>query len=68
MDVMNSFLADSEPGIESELINLDNVPFIKLRELDGTALRHSLGHVVERTTRMRVRYRSNAGGNGERLD
>lgn len=67
---MNSFLTDTEPDIESELIDLDEVPFTRLRELDSAALRRSLGHVVERTATIRVRYRSGqgGGGGGERID
>jgi hypothetical protein len=63
---MNSFL--TEPGIESELIDLDDVPFRRLRELEGTALRRSLGHVLERTASVRVRYRSGGTATGERID
>ena len=63
---MNSFLA--EPGIESELIDLDDVPLSRLRELEGADLRRSLGHVLERTTSLRVRYRSGTGNTGERID
>jgi hypothetical protein len=67
IDVMNSFL-DTEPGIQSELIDLDNVSFTTLRELDNAALRRSLGHVAERTTALRVPYRSTNAGGGERID
>ena len=65
---MNSFSADIEPGIESELMDLDNVPFSTLRELDSDALRHSLRQVVERTRQVRARYRSSGTGSGERID
>ena len=65
---MNSFSADIEPGIESELIDLDGVPFTALRDLDSEPLRRSLGHVVERTRRVRALYRSQGQANGERID
>lgn len=65
---MNYFSTRTEPDIESELIDLDGVSFTRLRELDSEALRHSLQHVVERTRRVRARYRSGAGGTGERID
>jgi hypothetical protein len=66
---MNSFSAGSiEPSIESELIDLDAVPFAALRDMDGAELRHSVNHVVERTTRVRARYRSTSPSGGERID
>lgn len=68
MRSMNSFSASIERGIESELIDLDSVPFTTLRELDGDALRHSLAHVVERTRHVRARYRSGSTSGGERID
>jgi hypothetical protein len=61
---MNSFSAD----IESELIDLDAVPFTKLRELDSEPLRRSLVQVVERTRCVNARYRSQDDGSGERID
>jgi hypothetical protein len=66
---MNS--TGAEPGIESELIDLDGVPFTKLRELTGEALNRSMSGVLERTQRVRARYRSGqggGGGGGERVD
>jgi hypothetical protein len=65
---MNSFSADIEPGFESELIDLADVPFTALRELDSEPLRRSLGHVVERTRQVRAAYRSGGTGAGERID
>ncbi|MBN6041078.1 hypothetical protein JYK18_39890 [Amycolatopsis sp. 195334CR] len=65
---MSSFSTGTEPDIESALIDLDAVPFTALRELDEDALHHSVQHVVDRTTRLRARYRSGAGGSGERID
>lgn len=63
---MNS--SDVEPGIESQLIDLEAVPFTKLRERDDEVLRQSLLHVVERTSRVHARYRSSNAGGGERID
>ncbi|RSN42932.1 hypothetical protein DMC64_25945 [Amycolatopsis sp. WAC 04197] len=65
---MSSFSADTEPDIESALMDLDAVSFTALRELDGEAFRQSAHHVVERTTLLRARYRSNGAGQGERID
>lgn len=63
---MNSFF--TEPGVESELIDLDDVSFSRLRELEGAALRRSLAHVLERTASVRVRYSSQNASTGERID
>ncbi|GAA1966601.1 hypothetical protein [Amycolatopsis minnesotensis] len=68
IDTVNSFSASTEPGIESELIDLDAVPFTALRDLDSEAVRHSAHHVVERTRHVRARYRSAQSGGGERID
>ncbi|MFJ8915256.1 hypothetical protein [Amycolatopsis sp. NPDC102389] len=66
---MSSFSADTEPDIESALLDLDAVSFTALRELDSEAFRHSARRVVERTTLVRARYRSgNNTGGGERID
>ncbi|EME53019.1 hypothetical protein [Amycolatopsis decaplanina] len=66
---MSSFSASTEPDIESALIDLDAVSLTALRELDSEAFRHSAHHVVERTTLVRARYRSdNNSGGGERID
>jgi hypothetical protein len=65
---MNSFSADTDPGIESELIDLAGVPFTALRDLDSEPLRRSLGHVVERTRGVRATYRSSNSQGGERID
>lgn len=65
---MNSFSASFEPPIESELVDLDAVPFTALRELDSATLRHSANHVLERTRHVRARYRSSNAGGGERID
>jgi hypothetical protein len=63
---MNS--SSTEPPIESELLDLDAIPFTKLRDLEGDELRRSTRHVVERTSLVRARYRSTESGAGERID
>lgn len=63
---MNS--SGTGPAIESELIDLDGVPFTKLRELGDEPLRRSLHGVVERTRHLRAAYRSSGASGGERVD
>ena len=63
---MNS--SGTGPGIESELIDLDGVPFTKLRELGDEPLRRSMHRVVERTRHLRATYRSGTSNAGERVD
>jgi hypothetical protein len=63
---MNS--SGTEPGIESDLIDLDAIPFTKLREHDNDDLRRSLRHVVERANQVRARYKTSNAGGGERID
>ncbi len=46
---MNSFSADLETGVESELIDLGAVSLTVLRELDDTVLRQALRHVMQQT-------------------
>jgi hypothetical protein len=65
---MNSLSASFEPPIESELIDLDAVPFAALRDMDSDHLRRSVNHVVERTRHVRARYRSGNATGGERID
>lgn len=66
VDIMNS--ANTEPGIESELIELDGVPFTRLRQVAGELLRRSMIGVVAQTEQVQVRYRSSNEGGGERVD
>jgi hypothetical protein len=63
---MNS--TGTEPGIESELIDLDGVPFTQLGELDCEVLGLAVDRVVERTRHLRARYRSSSNAGGERVD
>lgn len=61
--------ADTDPGIESELIDLSTISLDRLRVLDSTALQHAVHRVVERTGRLRgVRRSDNEGSQGERVD
>ncbi|MFD4675682.1 hypothetical protein ACFWNN_38550 [Lentzea sp. NPDC058450] len=57
-----------EPDLESALIDLEGIPFTRLRDLDGEALRHSLRHVVERAGLVSAGYRSAEASGGERID
>lgn len=58
----------TEPGVESDLLDLERVPFTKLRELDGETLRSALRHVVERAHLVQAPYRSSTASGGERID
>ena len=51
---MDTFPRDAEPGVESQLVDLSEVPLAVLRELDGAAMRRSLVHVLEQTRYTRV--------------
>ncbi|WP_394621417.1 hypothetical protein JNUCC0626_20650 [Lentzea sp. JNUCC 0626] len=57
-----------EPDLESALIDLEGVPFTKLRHLNSEALRRSLTHVVERASLVSAGYRSSDESGGERID
>jgi hypothetical protein len=63
---MNS--ADTNPGIESELIDLSAIPFDRLRDLDNTALHQAVHHTLTRTTHLRGGRRSEGASDGERID
>jgi hypothetical protein len=58
----------TEPGVVSDLLDLEAVPFTTMRDLDGESLRASLRHVVERTSHVHARYASSNAGAGERID
>lgn len=58
----------TEPGVESSLLDVERVPFTKLRELDDETLRNALDHVVERARLVRAPYRSSNASGGERID
>lgn len=63
---MNS--TDAEPGIESELIDLDGIPFSRLRDSGNELLYRSMRQVVERTAHVRALYPSSNATGGERID
>jgi hypothetical protein len=63
---MNS--ADTDPSIESDLIDLSTVPFARLRRHDDKVLRHAMRGVLERTSHLRIIRRSGQQGEGERID
>jgi FXSXX-COOH protein len=58
--IMDSFSADVESGVESELIDLGAVSLTVLRELDDTVLRQALRHVMQQTAHPQV-----TTGNGD---
>jgi hypothetical protein len=58
----------TEPGVVSDLLDLEAIPFTTLRDLEGEPLRTSMGHVVDRTSRVHARYPTNGQGAGERID
>ena len=47
---MDAFSADTESGVESELIDLGAVSMMVLRELDDKVVRQALRHVMQQTT------------------
>ncbi len=58
----------TEPGVVSDLLDLEAIPFTTLRDLEGEPLRTSMDHVVERASRVHARYPSGTNGGGERVD
>jgi FXSXX-COOH protein len=62
---MDSFSADMESGVESELIDLGAVSMTALRELDDRVFRQALRHVMQQTEHPRV---SSGAGSAERVD
>ena len=60
--------ADTDPGIESELLDLSAVSLDRLRVLNSSVLLHAMSHVLERTGRLRGGRRSTTGAQGERVD
>jgi hypothetical protein len=58
----------TEPGVVSDLLDLEAVPFATLRDLGSEPLRTSMRRVVDRTSRVHARYPSNVSGAGERID
>ena len=62
---MDSFSADMESDIESELIDLGAVSMTVLRELDDMVFRQALRDVMKQTSHPRV---TAGGGDRERID
>lgn len=59
---------DTDPGIQSELIDLSTVSFDRLRGLNSSVLHQAMGHVLERTSRLRGKRCTDHDGAGERID
>ena len=64
---MDSFSAERELGVESELIDLGTISMTALRELDDTAFRKALRHVTRQTAHPREASTGNSEG-AERVD
>ncbi|MGH3899077.1 MAG: hypothetical protein ACRDTA_12690 [Pseudonocardiaceae bacterium] len=64
--------ADTEPDIESELIDLGAISMTALRQVDDTAFRRALRHVMEQAAHPHVTVGGGSGGGGsgegERVD
>jgi hypothetical protein len=58
----------TEPGVVSDLVDLEAVSFTDMRDLEGEPLRASMRNVVDRTSRINARYPSGNTGAGERID
>lgn len=58
----------TEPGVVSDLVDLEAVSFTDMRDLEDEPLRASLRHVVDRASRIHARYPSSNAGAGERID
>jgi len=63
--IMDSFSADMESGVESELIDLGAVSITTLRELDDTVFKKALQHVMQQTANPQV---TASGSEAERVD
>ncbi|QKV78424.1 hypothetical protein [Amycolatopsis sp. Hca4] len=57
-----------EAGIESELLDLGEVPLSKLRNLDGDELRNALSHAADRAAFIPVTASGSGAGGAERVD
>lgn len=51
---MDSFSADAELGVKSDVIDLSTVSMTALRELDDTVFRQALRHVIQQTAHPQV--------------
>jgi hypothetical protein len=68
MDSMSSFSADTDPGIESELIDLAGVHSPHCVTWTASRCVTHWGHAVEQTRQVRAAYRSSGGQAGERIE
>lgn len=59
--------ADTEPGIESQLIDLSTISLARLRRMNSSALHEAMSYVLDRTGSVRD-IRSVEGSQGERVD
>lgn len=64
---MDSFSADMESSIESELIDLSAVSMTALREWDNIVLRQALQQVIQQTVHPQVTAGGSSPG-AERID
>ena len=60
---MDRFSAETQPGVESQLIDLGAVTMTALREVDDPVLRKALRDVLQQTANPRV-----SRGSSERVD
>lgn len=68
LDTMAMTLQDTDTGIESQLLDLTEIPFARLRELDSLAVRQALHHVISHAEGVRAITRSTNASGGERID
>jgi hypothetical protein len=59
-------IADTDLGIESQLIDLSGVSFSHLRGLNSSVFRQAMNHVMDRTGKLRDVRSSTDGGDGQR--
>jgi hypothetical protein len=62
---MTFFSVDAEPGVASELVDLETIPLSELRTLDHAELHRSLRHAVQRAADIVV---TESGSGAERVD
>lgn len=60
--------ADTESGIESELIDLGAVSMTTLRELDDTVFKRALRHVMEQAAHPQVTVGGSSSPGQQRVD
>lgn len=66
---MNQFSADTESGIDSELIDLGAISMTALRELNDPMFKKALRQVMQQASHPQVTIGGGSGGGGgERVD